>query len=251
MDRSDILQLATTSDVENLNIATTSISDSACALLGYQRTKQISRKARRSWEAGSHDVLRTEVRERRSEIITGALLEIYQEYLPLQAALTGHDLTSVCDIGCGQGINNIFLQHDHSPHFTLIDIETTEDQYHFWSENGSGYASLEAARTLLRENGVPDDKITTINPTRTPWPEQDARFDLVTSLYSCGFHYPIDEYLDVFVTTLGSGGAVCLDLRRHYLNSGSEALSRLSRAASGQILYEDPKSLRMLYRAAS
>ncbi len=248
--REDVDQLADVSDLEKLGLSFESIDEAACVLLAYQRAQHISRRARLSWEAGKKEVLSSEVVERRQSIIQGAFLEIYQEYLPLKNALTPVRVSSVCDIGCGQAINDVFLHLDFKPEFTLVDIETTEDQYHFWSDSGSGYASLAAAKALLVENGAEENQVTSINPRKEKWSPIETTFDLVTSLYSCGFHYPIDGYLDLFIRTIETGGAVCLDLRRHYLKTGSEALSLLNALASPMIVYEDRKSIRMLYRSA-
>ena len=144
-------------------------------------------------------------------------------------------------------MNNLFLERDFQPKFTLVDIETSADQYHFWSEAGSGYAELDAARDLLIANGADGARITTVNPRKTAWDQAEARFDLVTSLYSCGFHYPIDEYFEVFTNTLKTGGAVCLDLRRKYLSSASDALRELAGLAEATEVYRDGKSSRFLY----
>lgn len=249
LDRNTIDQTDVSAELAALGIAFDSIDDRACALLAYQRTKQTSRKARVAWEAGDKDVLLREAAERRTEIVTGALEEVYREYLPLKAALGDRSIGRVCDVGCGQGINDVFLHLEAAPAFTLVDIEHTENQYHFWSDEGAGYASLSAARALLEENGAAPERIETINPTRTEWAQAGGNYDLVTSLYSCGFHYPIDAYLELFVDTVSGGGVVCLDLRRRYLRRESAALDRLKAAGAHRVIYEDARSFRMLFGA--
>jgi len=246
--RTEIEGLASPVDVAALSLCYASISDAACALLGYQRTKQVSRNARLSWEKGNSGPLAQEIKERKTDIITGALLEIYQEYLPLKQALSTSPIKTVCDIGCGQGINDIFLAADFNPSFTLVDIEQTEKQYHLWSNIGSGYANLESARTLLLENGVSTAMVETINPTKDDRDVNKETFDLVTSLYSCGFHYPVDDYIDLFVNTINNGGAICLDLRRRYLRRESDGIKRLLAAAPMHVLYEEKRAVRALFR---
>lgn len=248
LDRNAVNSLATLSDLEARQIHFDSIDEYACALLGFQRTKQISKPARTAWQEGNRDVLLAEVIDRRADIVRGAFLEIYQEYLPLKKLLEGAEVASVCDIGCGQGINNVFLHLDFAPKFTLVDIEHTDNQYHFWADSGSGYASLEAAKTLLKENGVKASDIKAINPTKTKLDLSKNKFDLVTSLYSCGFHYPIDDYLEVFLSTIENNGIVCLDLRKRYLKRGSDALKALQQAADVTEVYEDARSFRLLFR---
>ncbi|MDJ0826710.1 MAG: class I SAM-dependent methyltransferase [Rhodobacter sp.] len=233
-------------DFDGLKLRYDSIDDRACALLGYQRTKQISRKSRISWEAGDSQPLFSEVKDRKEDIIQGAFLEIYQEYLPLKTALGPRKIETVCDVGCGQGINNLFLHRDFEPRFTLVDIEETDSQHHLWAEEGSGYASLQSAKSLLVENGCSEEMIETVNPRKASWKPPAKGFDLVTSLYSCGFHYPIDDYVDLFVTTIENGGAVCLDLRQRYLRRGSPALSKLLDSGKAIEVFEAVKSSRML-----
>ena len=248
LHRADVEAMADADALAALGLSFESIDDFACALLGYQRTKQISRKARLSWEAGQTDVLLSEVQAKRGSIVSGAALEVYQEYLPLRDALRGREIGTVCDIGCGQGLNDLFLERDFGPHFTLVDIEETDEQYHLWAEEGAGYASLGATRALLTENGVDPGRIETINPRKADWDQRAGRFDLVTSLFSCGFHYPVDGYIDVFLTTIAGGGAVCLDLRKHYYRKGSVALSQLWEAGAPALVFDDTKSSRFLFR---
>jgi len=146
---------------------------------------------------GNPAPLRAEAETQRSEIFEGALLEIYQEYLPLRDQLKALKIPPkrVIDIGCGQAINDLFLHRDFKPHFTMVDIEHTPDQYHQWSNQGSGYASLDNAKALLHANGVAKTKVVVINPRKTPEALERLTGDLITSLYSCGFHYPVDEYM--------------------------------------------------------
>ena len=245
LDR-DTLDTLPTADLADLNLRTDSLTEAAVMFIGYQRTKQISKAAKTAWEAGDHAAMAAEVAARRTKIIQGVLEEIWREYLPLRDHLTkgGAHPRRVADIGCGAGINDLFLHHDFAPQFTLIDIETTPDQYHGWAGSGAGYASLTSARALLEENGASD--ITAINPRENPEAMAHVTADLVTSLYSCGFHYPVDEYLDLFLATLASGGAVCLDLRGRYYRRKPPGLAKLLDAGPVTELYHDRRSVRVI-----
>lgn len=196
-------------------------------LMGYQRTKQVSPEARMAWEQGNPAILEAEVLARRDEIFQGALEEVYAEYLPLRAALADMDRApkSVIDIGCGQALNDALLVQDFNCAVTLVDIEETPSQYHNWNASGSGYASLTEAETFLKANGA--KKVTTINPLKTPAKMKGLKADLVTSLISCGFHYPVGDYLDLFLQTVAEGGLVVLDIRRKYHRNPDAALQRL------------------------
>lgn len=227
-----------------------SIPDDALALMGFQRTRQISATARQAWETGDRDSLLEEVRTRGDEIFRGTLAEVFTEYLPLRKTLSdiGRVPRHVIDIGCGQALNDAFLVKDYGCKVTLVDIEETPEQYHAWNEEGSGYASLTAARDFLKENGA--SEVVTLNPLREPEKLRDLEGDLVTSLISCGFHYPVGDYLDLFLETLKGGGAVILDLRRHYLRNPDDALATLLRESrQTPIIGYESKADRIMFQA--
>lgn len=223
------------------------VSDEAIALLGYQRTKQISPKSRKAWEAGNPVPLRQEARDRRDTIFAGALAEMWAEYLPLRSYLQEHGIKpkSVIDIGCGQALPDLFLHHDFKPRFTLVDIEQTDDQYHNWAGSGAGYASLDQAAALLHGNGVATTKVRPINPLKTPEEMKGLKADMLISFYSCGFHYPVDDYAELMIAVLQAGGTVCLDLRKRYLRRTPAPLARVLDAGRRVDLYEDPRSFRV------
>jgi len=249
LDRAAISALPT-DELEKLKIQTASLTDEAIMLIGFQRTKQINKKIQDAWRAGNTQPMADEVRARRGEIVAGALQEVWREYVPVREYLFENGLhpKQVADVGCGAGINDIFLACDYSPDFTLIDIEQTEDQYHGWADTGSGYASLTSARAWLEENGVSPESIETINPLRAPGRMEDIQPDLVTSLYSCGFHYPLDDYLPMFLRAVSAGGVVILDIRERYWQRKPDALEQLCLAGEVNEIYRDVRSVRIAVR---
>ncbi len=236
-----------TDELEALGLRSQSLSDAAVMLMGFQRTKQIDNRARKAWNAGDTAPMAAEVSARRDDIIRGAFAEVWQEYLPMRDYLKAKGLTPthVADVGSGSAVNDLFLDRDYAPRFTLIDIEETDEQYHGWNALGSGYASLDAAKALLVENGVAEDSVTLINPTRTPDAVAEVSPDLTTSLYSCGFHYPVDDYLELFERTLANGGAVVLDIRGNYWQRKPAPLARLCDAGEVTEIYHDIRSIRI------
>lgn len=247
LTRADVDALATEADVGALGISSGAVPHEAIALLGYQRTKQVSAAARLAWENGDPAPMLTEALTRGEAIFRGALLETYREYLPLRAFLDARNFRprTVIDIGCGTAITDLFLCRDYTPRVTLIDIEETEDQYHFWADQGSGHASLDAAVALLTDDGVPRDRITAINPRVEPEALKTVRGNLLFSFYSCGFHYPVDDYARMMTRTVERGGLVCLDLRQSYVRSQTGKLPRVLDSGEVHILYEDARSIRI------
>ncbi|WP_170358479.1 hypothetical protein [Ruegeria arenilitoris] len=173
LDRQTLETLASERDVDALGISNDILPDSVIALLGFQRTKQISKQAREAWMAGNRAPLVAEVVERRGAIFNGALLEIFREHIPLRRYLAEREIRpkSIVDIGCGQALPTLFLLRDHSPKLTLVDIEHTDEQYHSWARSGSGYSSLAHARDLLVHNGADPREVETLNPQKilTTW----------------------------------------------------------------------------------
>ena len=236
--------------LEEMAISPATISTRGMMLMGYQRTRFISASSRNAWEAGDPAPLETEVGVRGSEIFRLTLDEVWKEYLPIRAALVaaGRRPESVIDIGCGQALNDVLLVKDFAPKVTLIDIEETFAQYHSWNGFGSGYASLADAAAFLRDNGATD--VTPINPRQDPAAIKGLSADLVTSLISCGFHYPIGDYLEIFLDTLEAGGAVILDIRKRYFKAPDDALRQLmQRSRRIELESLEPKALRLMFTA--
>ena len=234
--------------LEEMGISDASISTRGMMLIGYQRTKHVSAAARKAGEEGNAAPLLAEVALRREAIFRATLEEVFAEYLPLRTALAemGRRPQSVIDVGCGQALNDALLVKDFDCAVTLVDIEETPNQYHNWNDSGSGYASLADAEAFLRGNGARE--VTAINPRKTPERMEGLRADLVTSLISCGFHYPIGDYLELFLRTVAEGGLVMLDIRRRYLSAPDAALRQLL-AASRQTPLEsrEHKAHRLIF----
>jgi 16S rRNA G1207 methylase RsmC len=75
------------------------------------------------------------------------------------------------------------------------------------------YNSLDVARKLLEVNGVATSNIHTQEVTGAPvFPGK--KFDIVISLISWGFHYPVSTYLDQVYNLLATGGTLIIDVRK-------------------------------------
>ena len=117
----------------------------------------------------------------------------------------------ICSIGPGNGIVELLLIQILKPKMLiLIDIEQTPTAHHHgWEKSGSGYASLISTVNFIRNNMkniklYKHPSICIVNPLIEHLPQ--IKIDLCFSLLSAGFHYPIDEYMDFFRSTLGNNG---------------------------------------------
>lgn len=124
---------------------------------------------------------------------------------------------AILDIGCGvAGIDALLYQHyrqfGQNPIIYLLDKSEVSDELRYgFSGRSRFYASLEEAERLLIANGVPEKNIRRfeVGP-ELPWSE---KIDLVVSLHSWGFHYPLHTYLDYVRSLLLKGGVGITDLR--------------------------------------
>lgn len=108
-------------------------------------------------------------------------------------------------------------------------------------ENAAFYNSLDAASAMLKKNSISPSKIHCLNADndgRISIPDQSV--DLVLSLSSWGFHYPIQTYKDEVYRIMKSGASLILDIRKE--TGGEKEL--LTLFPSMRILKEHPKMLR-------
>ena len=159
----------------------------------------------------------------------------------LASALHSNSKSNViCSIGPGNGIVELLLIQILQPKMLiLIDIEQTPTAHHHgWEKSGAGYASLISTVKFIRSNMkqmnlYKHPSICIVNPLIEHLPE--VEIDLCFSLLSAGFHYPIDEYMAFFKSTLGNNGpshliydARSIDENRKKIHSLHEQVQELN-----------------------
>jgi SAM-dependent methyltransferase len=132
-----------------------------------------------------------------------------KNYLPLKAK-------NILDIGCGIGGINVFLsKHYNSAETTFYCLDKTQidNIYYGYKEKAAFYNSLDVAREFLSLNGI--KKIYTLSANDNNTIEIKEKFDLILSLISWGFHYPVETYLDQAYARLPDGGHMIIDIRKN------------------------------------
>ena len=133
-----------------------------------------------------------------------------QKYLPQKAG-------AILDIGCGVGGIDIFLyQHyiDLCPSMVLLDkTQVSQPLFYGFQNLPSFYNSLTLAKDFLIQNGVPPQKIYTEEARHDEPTLFKNKFDLILSIRSWGFHYPVGTYLDGVDRALAEDGVLILDIR--------------------------------------
>ena len=164
--------------------------------------------------------------------------ESIKRYLP-------RSVKRILDIGCGvAGIDALIYQHYGSgAAVCLLDKTSTDEKvYYNFEKQGSFYNSLSVARELLRLNGIPAENIQTQEVEDDNQIKFNGGFDLVLSLISWGFHYPVSVYLDQVYDRMPDGGLLIIDVRED--TEGEHLLRKKFKQV--QIIFAEKKYKRIL-----
>lgn len=150
--------------------------------------------------------------------------DMMQEYNTIKGSLPENP-EAILDIGCGvAGIDGMLNYHYKEKKidvkFYLLDrTELKHNIYYGFKDKPSFYNSLSIAESLLVNNGVKPENIYKQEATPDNEINFSVKFDMIISLISWGFHYPISIYLDKAYELLKPGGVLIIDARK---NSGIE-----------------------------
>jgi len=154
--------------------------------------------------------------------------------------------SSLLDVGCGIAGIDVFLnRHYHTapPRIYLLDKSKVDRRvWYNFKPSGAFYNSLHVAKKLLLDNGVNEKNVVLLEANEKNEINVDAEFDLVLSLISWGFHYPLETYLDRVYQLLSNGGHLIVDVRK--LTEGVEVLRK--RFADIRIVKDEEKYQRVL-----
>jgi hypothetical protein len=125
--------------------------------------------------------------------------ELFQKEINTIQKFLPHKVTNIMDVGCGLGIINIFLNriYKNEANFYLLDKNRidTKIKYGFNSDYES-YNNLNETKKILLENGIKNNRINIHNVDLDI--NIKKKIDLVISLKSMGYHYPFENYLQLF-----------------------------------------------------
>ena len=166
-------------------------------------------------------------------------LTTFEDFMP-------NNVENIVDIGCGLGILNIFIneKYQNQPNFYLLDKNfiDTKIKYGF-SENYESYNDLNETKNILQNNGLSKEQIYLKNVD-----EEiiiNNRIDLVISLKSMGYHYPIENYIELLRKTCNDKTVFIFDVveEMYSLNKLKQTFKEV------QIIYEERglHSLKRLY----
>lgn len=201
-----------------MDIDLSSLSWRDAAEIALQRTDHLLRlpglgsPSYHLWKRHRPALLHVEARLRRNAILERTSADLEAEFRDLERFFDRRPIRRMVDIGCGHALIDLFFFRRYGCDLHPVDIEQSPERYHDYHDVGAGYASLPSARAFLVRNGVPSERIRTTNPKREKL--VDSGCDLVMSLLSCGFHYPVSTYLGFAHAALKPGGLFLVDLRK-------------------------------------
>ena len=130
--------------------------------------------------------------EKKTENLFLTEIKTFKNYLP-------NSVNNVMDIGCGLGIINIYLNKifNNKPNFFLLDKNRIDKKIKYgFSDNYESYNDLTETKNILLNNKFKNSCIKLFNVENKII--INKKIDLVISLKSMGYHYPINTYIELF-----------------------------------------------------
>jgi len=156
------------------------------------------------------------------------------EYLPT-------NIKTILDIGCGVAGIDVLLHTVSGAEIYLIDKSQVDKKvFYFFEKRGSFYNSLSVAKELLNQNGVKN--VFLQEATENNEIKFKKKFDLIISLLSWGFHYPIETYLESVYEHMNFGASLIVDVRKE--TGGLELLTKKFKMVN--IIYNGRKHVRII-----
>ena len=118
--------------------------------------------------------------------------ETFKHFLP-------NSVNNIMDIGCGLGIINVYLNNffGKKPIFFLLDKNRIDKKIKYgFSSNYESYNDLNETKNILLENDVDISSLYLFDVEKEF--QINKKMDLVISLKSMGYHYPINTYIELF-----------------------------------------------------
>jgi len=141
------------------------------------------------------------------------IAEMEKEF-KLMLPFLSKECNSILDIGCGiAGIDVLLSKHYDNPKLYLLDgdFKNPDIVYGFTKNTKSIYNSLLATKDMMEKNHISNYKILTLNSGLNLM----ENIDIIISTLSCGYHYPVDTYLEKINKILSKNGILIIDIREN------------------------------------
>jgi SAM-dependent methyltransferase len=236
-----------------MNLERIAVPDEAVKYILYQRTEYLRIPHTLAFRVMNrlipyplfNRVVEWEARRNPSRIKALYADDMRREFRSIQAFLP-RTCASILDIGCGVAGIDVLLNHhfkEEQPTFYLLDKTHVEDSvFYGFHSRGAFYNSLVAAKALMLANEISAQSVHLLEANDQHAIPLDGRVELVISLISWGFHYPIQTYLDQVFALLAKGGTMIIDVRKQ--TEGLDTLGK--RFAKVDVILDKSKYWRVL-----
>ena len=156
-------------------------------------------------------------------------IETFKKYLP-------HSAKNIMDIGCGLGIINIYLNSIYTKNITffLLDKNRIDKKIKYgFSSNYESYNDLSETKNLLLSNEITLEQINLFDVEKTINIEE--KIDIVISLKSMGYHYPLESYINLFKINCSQDTVFIFDISKK--NYDNKLLSKFFKKV--EVIYEE------------
>lgn len=154
-------------------------------------------------------------------------------------------VNSILDIGCGMAGIDVLISRYYRNNIDIFLIDKTRVEnnvFYQFEKVGAFYNSLTVSKAVLELNGIETEKIHYQEATQKNEITFKKKFDVVLSLISWGFHYPVSVYINQVFDQLSKGGILILDVRKH--TGGEEEI--IKKFGSYSIIIDEKKFVRIL-----
>jgi len=119
---------------------------------------------------------------------------------------------NILDIGCGIAYESIAFNKKYNTKITLLDSNETDGRKSGWGNKDSFkfYTNLETLDKYFQSVHLKNYSLHDIKKY-----ESNEKFDIICSYLSCGFHYPIDTYLDLISKHMHKNTRLIFSLRKN------------------------------------
>ena len=131
--------------------------------------------------------------------ILKATKDLFQKEINTIKNFLPNEVENIMDIGCGLGIINIFLDkiYSNEVNFYLLDKNRIDNKIKYgFSSDYESYNDLNETKKILLDNGIKSNRINIYDVDQNI--DINKKIDLVISLKSMGYHYPFENYAQLF-----------------------------------------------------
>jgi SAM-dependent methyltransferase len=131
---------------------------------------------------------------------------------------------NILDIGCGMAFESEMFQKKYNSNLYLLDgdfedsTNATRDRKYGSADSMAFYSKISDLKKSFDNRNL---NYTFIDANNIVIPK-NLKFDLVYSNVSCGFHYPLDTYLNLLKTHTLENSVMIFDINSRYLNEQIE-----------------------------